>query len=62
MRNIKFNNLSRKNKNISIRLNKRLSDYLRTVKTLLDKENLNENKDQTKLKTLIEIDFILNPK
>ena len=54
--------MSRKNKNISIRLNKRLSDYLRTVKTLLDKENLNENKDQTKLKTLIEIDFILNPK
>ncbi len=62
MRNIRFNNLSRKNKNISIRFNKRLSDYLRTVKTSLDNENLNENKDQTILKTLIEIDFILNPK
>lgn len=60
MRNVKFNNLSRKNKNISIRLNKRLSDYLRVVKTSLDKENLNENKDPTKLKTLIEIDFVLN--
>lgn len=60
MRNVKFNNLSRKNKNISIRLNKRLSDYLHAVKTSLDKENLNENKDPTKLKTLIEIDFVLN--
>lgn len=60
MRNVKFNNLSRKNKNISIRLNKRLNDYIRVVKASLDKENLNENKDQTKLKTLIEIDFVLN--
>lgn len=60
MRNVKFNNLSRKNKNISIRLNKRLNDYIRVVKASLDKENLNENKDKTKLKTLIEIDFVLN--